>query len=176
MPIEYRVLSLWQPWASLIAWGLKRYETRSWATNYRGRLAIAATKTQPVDIKAQIIRIGYEAANDPYLGEFVDWVTSHPDEVPQGCIIAVAGKMECFPTGYLLSTIDPIERACGDWSEGRHAFKLVDSRPTHPIPWVGGQGFRIVKDEAIRSQLDEILNPTITPRPRLANNTDPIPL
>lgn len=29
---ELRILSLWQPWASAIAAGIKRIETRSWWT------------------------------------------------------------------------------------------------------------------------------------------------
>lgn len=38
-------LSLWQPWASLIALKVKTIETRGWSTNYRGTLAIHAAKT-----------------------------------------------------------------------------------------------------------------------------------
>lgn len=37
-----KVLSLHQPWASLIALGVKTIETRSWSTQYRGPLAIQA--------------------------------------------------------------------------------------------------------------------------------------
>lgn len=39
-----RCISLHQPWASLIALGAKRIETRSWDTSYRGPLAIHAAK------------------------------------------------------------------------------------------------------------------------------------
>ena len=38
-----KAISLWQPWASLIPLGLKHYETRSWKTNYRGKLLICST-------------------------------------------------------------------------------------------------------------------------------------
>lgn len=38
-----KAISLRQPHASLVALGLKRNETRSWATNYRGPLAIHAS-------------------------------------------------------------------------------------------------------------------------------------
>jgi hypothetical protein len=44
---EYRVLSLWQPWASLVALGVKTIETRSWSTKYRGPLAIHAAARKP---------------------------------------------------------------------------------------------------------------------------------
>jgi hypothetical protein len=35
-------LTLTQPWATLVAIGAKRIETRSWPTRYRGLLAIHA--------------------------------------------------------------------------------------------------------------------------------------
>ena len=31
-----KALTIWQPWASLLVSGQKKYETRSWATAYRG--------------------------------------------------------------------------------------------------------------------------------------------
>ena len=37
-----KVLTLKQPWATLISEGLKEYEFRSWNTNYRGKLLIHA--------------------------------------------------------------------------------------------------------------------------------------
>ncbi len=40
-----KAISLLQPWATLVAIGAKRIETRSWATNYRGPLAIHASKS-----------------------------------------------------------------------------------------------------------------------------------
>lgn len=40
-------LSLWQPWASLVALGAKTIETRSWSTKYRGPLLIHAARREP---------------------------------------------------------------------------------------------------------------------------------
>lgn len=40
-----KAITLHQPWASLIALGVKTIETRAWSTNYRGPLAIHAAKT-----------------------------------------------------------------------------------------------------------------------------------
>ena len=37
-----KVITIKQPWASLIASGIKEYEFRSWKTNYRGKLLIHA--------------------------------------------------------------------------------------------------------------------------------------
>lgn len=43
-----KILSLTQPWSSLVALSAKRIETRSWSTPYRGPLGIHAAKTFPV--------------------------------------------------------------------------------------------------------------------------------
>lgn len=39
-----KAITVWQPWASLLASGRKKYETRSWATSYRSPIAIHAAK------------------------------------------------------------------------------------------------------------------------------------
>ncbi len=38
-----KALTVMQPWATLVALGAKRIETRSWSTSYRGPLAIHAS-------------------------------------------------------------------------------------------------------------------------------------
>lgn len=42
-----KAITVRQPWASLVAAGVKTIETRSWATKYRGPLAIHAGKATP---------------------------------------------------------------------------------------------------------------------------------
>ena len=37
-----KVITLKQPWATLVAEGIKKYEFRSWKTNYRGKILIHA--------------------------------------------------------------------------------------------------------------------------------------
>lgn len=39
-----KAITIWQPYATLIMLGLKRYETRCWGTSYRGPLIIHAAK------------------------------------------------------------------------------------------------------------------------------------
>ena len=39
-----KAITIWQPWAFLLAMGAKQYETRSWETAYRGPIAIHAAK------------------------------------------------------------------------------------------------------------------------------------
>jgi len=43
-----KAITIHQPYASLIACGAKIYETRSWATKYRGKIAIHAGKSDPI--------------------------------------------------------------------------------------------------------------------------------
>jgi hypothetical protein len=40
-----KALSIRQPWANLISLGIKTIETRTWKTDYRGQLAIHASKS-----------------------------------------------------------------------------------------------------------------------------------
>lgn len=47
-----KAITIRQPWASLIALGEKKIETRSWQTKYRGPILIHAGKS--VDKKAMI--------------------------------------------------------------------------------------------------------------------------
>lgn len=73
-------LTLWQPRASLIAVGVKPFETRSRATRYRGPLAIHAGSDrrglQPCRAHAAIMRALSTAGLTP-------------DALPRGCILAV---------------------------------------------------------------------------------------
>lgn len=50
--IKLKVLTLRQPWATLVAEGIKKYEFRSWETNYRGKVLIhAGTGIDKEDMK-----------------------------------------------------------------------------------------------------------------------------
>ena len=52
MVIKLKVLTLRQPWATLVAEGIKKYEFRSWKTNYRGKVLIyAGTSIGKEDMK-----------------------------------------------------------------------------------------------------------------------------
>jgi hypothetical protein len=44
---KMKAITIWQPWASLKACGAKEFETRSWATSYRGPIAIHAAAKKP---------------------------------------------------------------------------------------------------------------------------------
>lgn len=46
--MKMKALSLKQPWANMIARGIKTIETRKWATEYRGDLLIVSSKNPPI--------------------------------------------------------------------------------------------------------------------------------
>lgn len=71
-----KVITIKQPFASLIAGGLKRYEFRTWKTKYRGDILIHAGKS--VDKKAM----------DKFKHLGLDY--------PTGCIIAKAAISDCI--------------------------------------------------------------------------------
>lgn len=124
-----RALSLWQPWASAIAIGLKRVETRHWPTSVRGLIAIHAAK--------RWTREEQEAA-----GEFADEFDERLRNPPLGAIVATAMLIDCRGSDDLRRSISDTERAFGNYAPGRFGFVLDDVRPLpKPVPYRGAQGF-----------------------------------
>jgi hypothetical protein len=86
MKHSLRALSIRQPWADLILWGVKDVENRTWGTSFRGTLLIhAGTKVEWEAVARLRRRLGivlpaeYRPATGAVLGtvELVDCVTSH---------------------------------------------------------------------------------------------------
>lgn len=142
-----RVITVIQPWATLIAIGAKRFETRPRRTHVRGPLAIHAGKKVDVEacnrepIKSALAAHGYTA-----------------DNLPTGAIVATSELEECWEISRCLrgdvvlekdggNTMreDPIgkrEEAFGWYDDGRHAWELADVQLlAKPIPAKGQQGF-----------------------------------
>ncbi|MBD2019381.1 ASCH domain-containing protein [Leptolyngbya sp. FACHB-36] len=86
---EIRILSLWQPWASFIAWRLKQYETRSWYTAYRGLIAIHAAKRQVDAEGLHLIDQVFQLSGSHQRG--ICEVKSYP----LGAIVAVCELTDC---------------------------------------------------------------------------------
>lgn len=92
-----KCLSLWQPWASLIALRAKHIETRSWSTSYRGPLAIHASK------KCVPGTIGdYEIEDDTPRGSAKQYLMrgaslSWPYRLPLGAVVATCTLADVVP-------------------------------------------------------------------------------
>lgn len=134
-----KALTLTQPWATLVAIGAKRIETRSWRTSYRGALAIHAAKGFPKWARETCEE--FEFARE--LG---------PNPLPLGAVVATCRLVSCIPTLALQSNrlievpnvaccdpfyLDDHERAFGDYFPGRWAWLLADVEPCDPIPAKG---------------------------------------
>lgn len=131
-----KAITLWQPWSSLIAIGAKRIETRSWATPYRGPLAIHASKRVPLDVTdfyaenalpSVLTDAGYKTLAD----------------LPCGLILATCRLVDVLPTTdeFLTNVLLTPEWNYGDYSPGRFAWLLDDiTRLDPPVPASGRQG------------------------------------
>jgi len=135
--MKIKAISLWQPWASLIAWGGKKYETRSWATNYRGPLLICASR-KPFN------PLVYEGA---FLNTLSTFWGSINHRFPSrlyilGCAVAIVELTNCSPAAVVAQILEPrsYEMAFGDFTPGRWAWTLDNIRRIEPFPVKGRQG------------------------------------
>ena len=143
-----KAISLWQPWASLVVEGFKQYETRSWATNYRGLLAVHATKTYPSEAREIMVDLidDYEIVSQRFQGA----------TLPTGAVLGIVRLVSCHPMypEFIARQVD-MEEAMGDWREGRHAWRLeVVERFAEPIPAKGAQGFWNWEDPRVATPQD----------------------
>lgn len=132
-----KALTLYEPWASLIALGAKKIETRSRPTNYRGPLAIHAGKTIRTEFMDLARREPFCSALKP-LHKNVNgrWVIGYHF----GCVIAIAQLVDCVEIRVDNVPSGP-ERYFGDYRRGRYMWILRDvKRLEKPIPARGHQG------------------------------------
>ena len=64
-----KVLTVKEPWASLIINGYKEYEFRSWKTNYRGRILIHAGLTLEKDVSKKFKDYNLNYGKGEIIGE-----------------------------------------------------------------------------------------------------------
>ena len=103
-----KALTLWQPYAQAIALGLKQYETRSWATRHRGRLAIHCS-VKPLSREYRNLAEKYGIV----------------DKLHYGKIIVVCDLLDCtLMTDKFIKEQNQAEIDFGDWKVGRYAWKL----------------------------------------------------
>jgi activating signal cointegrator 1 len=129
-----KTLSLWQPWATLIAIGAKQYETRSWATSYRGPLLIHAAK------RWDFIDQMHPATEEPIISMLRSAGITKVKQLPFGAVVCMVNLLDCIPTEQIKSKLEVRERAVGDYRNGRFAWKLeLVSVFDPPVAAVGRQ-------------------------------------
>lgn len=170
-----KAITLTQPWASLVAIGAKRIETRSWATSYRGPLAIhAGAGLGPVGgrrglhalcaqepFTSALIGAGYSAHLMPAWG------------LPLGAIVAVCRIVDCRPTRAPTSNtriyqtpmgtwerVDDPEASFGDYTAGRYAWLLTAVSPlARPVPCRGALNLWTVPEEVTQHVMAALIGP-----------------
>jgi hypothetical protein len=126
-----KALSLHQPWASLILFGIKKYETRSWETNYRGKLLICAAQK-----KGLLQKESYGYIRSKYLSIRTPAYTN----LPFGVTILKCNLTECIKmTKEFIEKQSEQEIDCGDWTEGKYAWKLENIEEVPQIEVTGRQ-------------------------------------
>lgn len=126
-----KALSLWQPWATLIAVGHKKVETRSWPTRYRGPIAIHAAKRKLTDDEHELLHeLAYE------------FNINLPAQLQLGAIVAIASLWDCYQMSRHDCEIQTeLEEHVGGWEPGRYAWCLHNvTALREPIPARGAQG------------------------------------
>lgn len=139
-----KAITLTQPWATLVAIGAKRIETRSWGTKYRGPLAIHAAKGRTIEAISLFFQ-------EPFKSVLREAGYSTYSALPFGCIVATCelvsvreihharmgigwGWIGPDRTLYEFE-IDQQERCFGDYAEGRKAWLLHNVQHlAEPIP------------------------------------------
>lgn len=150
-----RGLTIYQPYASLLAHGVKRYETRGWATHYTGAIAIhAGVNKSSIKRLIDAPKIGLTAVKVAAIETICPM--SEITKLPMGKILAVGKLVGCFPTDAV--KVEKTELSFGDWQFGRWAWQIDNVRllPV-PIEFKGMQGLygipSYVRDE-IKAQLE----------------------
>ena len=151
IPPDARALTIRQPWASLIALGVKTIGTRSWSTRYRGPLVIHAGKARPPCSQWEdgpfddLDRFQYGAFTRGPLDTTVDdaswWLhdaeaDAVPVPMPLGAVVAVVDLVDVVPIidgslGWTEDSDTPPAAVVVSW---RGSALLVDTREIGPFP------------------------------------------
>ena len=147
-----KAITIWQPWASLIALGEKKIETRSWSTKYRGTLAIHAAASMPKSIKVLLPTFADMLGITKYNGSWLYYLEHSVGSF--GKVVATCELIDCFPivkndklnntayadAGESQYIITGKEYQFGYYTEGRYAWILKDIKPlAKPVPAKGMQ-------------------------------------
>lgn len=133
-----KALTVRQPWATLIALGVKRIETRSWPTKHRGPLAIHAAKGMTGPACELCDR-------EPFRAPLIDAGHDGAISLPRGAVIATARLVDVVSCEEITEADDIgvlRQLPFGDFTPGRYAWLLDDVRPLpEPVPAKGALSF-----------------------------------
>jgi hypothetical protein len=131
MDIPRIAISIRQPWAWAIVHAGKDIENRTWATRFRGPVAIHASKGMTKDEYANAnyyIQRVLGAVDQAWLTKW-HGVTASPARLDFGGIIGVAEIVDC------------VDASESPWFFGPRGFVLANARTVPFIPCKGALGF-----------------------------------
>lgn len=112
-----KVITVRQPWATLLMLGIKKFETRSWSTKFRGMVMLHVSKAIP---RAEDWGFFAWPNHNP------DWVESFNTAYKKHTLGTVIGAMnieDSLRTEKLLPSSE--EQSMGDWTPGRYAWRMI---------------------------------------------------
>lgn len=120
-----KAITLYEPWASLMAIGAKQNETRGHRTLHRGDICIHAAKISP-GVSDEVLRAELRAYSDRDFGQ----------RASAGCIVAMVDLFEVRRTedfGFegtdpLLIQISEEEQGFGNYGAGRFVYRTRNLR------------------------------------------------
>jgi activating signal cointegrator 1 len=155
-----KALTLHQPWASAIALGVKKHETRSWAppaAMIGQRIAIHAGRGSTLSRNGLVIWLEEAAlwGHSGWLVEAGAWdpvqAAATPDGLPRGVVLCTAVVREVIRTEVAEKEVGDLDYELGDYSHGRYAWRLTQVRRlAEPVPLRGMQGLFSVTTEMAR--------------------------
>lgn len=132
MTKTFPAITVYQPWASLIAYGFKEFETRHWQPPQKhvGQLIALHAGRLWTDREQRWLKVYQQRF--PEIGDL---------PVERGCILAMCRLVEVVPSELLFNTVNPRERSMGNYEAGRYGWRLqVVKRAEPPIAAKGAQG------------------------------------
>lgn len=138
---RFFALTLHQPYANLIAAGVKRYETRHWrplSMSPGSILMIHAAKANNRQLRdtPKFLRARFPVEVDKAFNLFPQLAP----RLPLGKIVCAVRYIDCHKVEAIRDTLSESERAFGNYKDGRYAWELELLKVAHPpIPAVGKQ-------------------------------------
>jgi len=133
-------LTFTDPWGSLVASSAKHIETRSWATPYRGPLAIHIAKTLPAEAEMRCDEEPFRQALEAAGYGWTAGLSHNAWQLPLGCVVALVRleQVQRISPGF---RVDEQERAYGNYTPGRFAWQFSQVyRLREPLPARGSLG------------------------------------
>ena len=136
-----KAITVSQPFAQLVACGLKTNDSKGWSTVHRGLLAIHSSVSFPLRVRQLCASEPFKSAllkRNPYFAEW-DWLPKDSLAFPLGYILAYAELVDVRRTEDFKPS--GAERRFGNYGPGRFVWLLANVKPLKvPVRTVGALG------------------------------------